>query len=361
MLHNSMKTNVQTEYKIGSLIGKGASGSVYQALSKSTGKTVAIKRIKHLSLHKLNETMSEIDLLKQLRHLNIVHLYGYERTNTDLLIIMEYCESGSLLETIKKFGNIPEILVSGYMDQVLIGLSYLHDQGIIHRDIKSANILTTKEGVVKLADFGIAMRFGIDRNVFEGSPYWMAPEVIELSGSNCSSDIWSVGCTALELYTGKPPYYDLEPISALFRIVSADTIPYPDSITPLFRDFLNECFQKDPNLRISANRLQKHPWINSFKKETNNQYIAKRVRNFSVQKILDLNVFRDVEESDDYSQDFIELENTITLKTQPIQNNEPSDPLYEISNEVMETNYSVSWTDYLAQYINSKIVKLSFI
>jgi serine/threonine protein kinase len=174
---------------------------------------------------------------------------------------MEFCESGSLHDTMVSFGAFPETLVCAYLRQVLLGLEYLHGQGIVHRDIKSGNILCTKDGIIKLADFGIATAQGNTKEVFEGSPYWVAPEVIELSGSSTASDIWSVGCTAIELFTTKPPYFELEPVSALFRIATDPNIPYPEGISVTFKSFLDECFQRDKNLRIDASRLLRHSWI----------------------------------------------------------------------------------------------------
>jgi len=99
-----------------------------------------------------------------------------------------------------------------------------------------------------------------------GSPYWMAPEIIELNGARFASDIWSLGCTVLELINGKPPYYDLDQMTALFRIVSDDCPPIPDGISMHCKDFLYQCFQKQPELRTSAKQLLKHRWIMSFKK-----------------------------------------------------------------------------------------------
>jgi serine/threonine protein kinase len=120
------------------------------------------------------------------------------------------------------------------MSQVLHGLLYLHEQGVIHRDIKGANILTTKEGLVKLADFGVATKAtGLHESSVVGTPYWMAPEVIELSGATTASDIWSLGCTVIELLDGKPPYHKLQPMPALFRIVNDDHPPFPESISPV--------------------------------------------------------------------------------------------------------------------------------
>lgn len=120
------------------------------------------------------------------------------------------------------------------MSQVLHGLLYLHEQGVIHRDIKGANILTTKEGLVKLADFGVASRTtGLSESSVVGTPYWMAPEVIELSGATTASDIWSLGCTVIELLEGKPPYHNLQPMPALFRIVNDDHPPLPQGASPV--------------------------------------------------------------------------------------------------------------------------------
>ena len=194
-------------------------------------------------------------------------------------------ENGSLLNVFKKFGSFSESLAAIYIVQVLKGLKYLHEQGVLHRDIKGANILTTKDGQVKLADFGVAMNSseGNSENDHEndvvGTPYWMAPEVIEMSTPTAACDIWyalrsynslfsscyiinrSVGCTIIELITGKPPYFDLAPMAALFRIVQDDYPPLPEGISQALRDFLMLCFQKEPVMRKSAEQLLEHPWL----------------------------------------------------------------------------------------------------
>ncbi|PGH29254.1 STE/STE11/CDC15 protein kinase [[Emmonsia] crescens] len=253
-----------TDFQLGDCLGKGAFGSVYRALNWGTGETVAVKQIKLTDLPKseLRVIMQEIDLLKNLDHPNIVKYHGFVKSIETLNIILEYCENGSLHSISKNFGRFPENLVGLYMSQVLHGLLYLHEQGVIHRDIKGANILTTKQGLVKLADFGVASRTtGLHESSVVGTPYWMAPEVIELSGATTASDIWSLGCTVIELLEGKPPYYKFQPMQALFRIVNDDHPPLPQGASPAVRDFLMQCFQKDPNLRVSARKLLKHPWI----------------------------------------------------------------------------------------------------
>ena len=187
-----------------------------------------------------------------------------------------YCENGSLSYILKKFGKFPENLVAVYIFQVLQGLVYLHHQGTIHRDIKGANILTTKDGLAKLADFGVATRINkLSDKAVVGTPNWMAPEIIELNGATTASDIWSLGCTILELLTGDPPYHKLRQMQALFAIVSDDHPPIPDGLSPMVKDFLLQCFQKDPNLRITAKKLLKHPWmLNVANSENSKKYFT---------------------------------------------------------------------------------------
>ncbi|KAM0797486.1 hypothetical protein BDR22DRAFT_445573 [Usnea florida] len=269
-MHNKAQDVAELkDYQLGDCLGKGAFGSVFRALNMGTGETVAVKQVKLADLPKseLRVITLEIDLLKNLDHPNIVKYRGFVKSTESLNIILEYCENGSLHSISKNFGKFPENLVGIYMSQVLHGLLYLHEQGVIHRDIKGANILTTKQGLVKLADFGVATRTTtFHESSVVGTPYWMAPEVIELSGATTASDIWSLGCTVIELLDGKPPYHKLQPMHALFRIVNDDHPPLPEGASPIVRDFLMQCFQKDPNLRVSARKLLKHPWIVNAKR-----------------------------------------------------------------------------------------------
>ncbi|KAL2266281.1 hypothetical protein VTJ83DRAFT_5633 [Remersonia thermophila] len=272
------------DYRLGDCIGKGAFGSVYKAFNWGTGEAVAVKQIKLDDVPKSELRMieAEIDLLKNLHHDNIVKYIGFVKTADCLNIILEYCENGSLHSICKAYGKFPENLVGVYMTQVLQGLQYLHDQGVIHRDIKGANILTTKDGTVKLADFGVSTSTlaGPDKEAqVVGTPYWMAPEIIQLSGATPASDIWSVGCTVIELLQGKPPYHNLAAMPALFAIVNDDHPPLPEGVSPAARDFLMQCFQKDPNLRVSARKLLRHPWITGCRRS--DAPVSKAPSNFS--------------------------------------------------------------------------------
>lgn len=254
------------KYRLGEELGRGAYGRVYRGLDARTGEQVAVKQISidRIPTAALASLVTEVELLKALNHCNVVQYFGSFRSRTHLYIIMELVENGSLAAVIKtqQFGPFPEALVGMYIQQVLQGLAYLHDQGVVHRDIKGANILTTKDGVVKLADFGVAARLGdstgtggtgsttkdgVDEGEETepaGTPYWMAPEVIELKTVTTASDIWSVGCLAVELLTGQPPYFDLQPMSALYNIVQNPHPPLPPGASPSMQDFLLQCFRK---------------------------------------------------------------------------------------------------------------------
>ncbi|KAK7204094.1 kinase-like domain-containing protein [Myxozyma melibiosi] len=262
-------------YSLGNLLGKGAFGEVRQALNLRTGETVAVKLISLSNVKKkeIQNIMHESDLLRNLDHPNIVRYLGFLKSENYLYIILEFCENGSLTATSKNFGVFPERLVAIFISQVLQGLMYLHEQGVVHRDIKGANILTTKEGIVKLADFGVATSrtiaavdsdsAGEEQHEVVGTPYYMAPEIIQLKGASPKSDIWSVGCTTIELVTGHPPYHHIEQMPALYRVIHDPHPPLPEEISPALRDFLLSCFQKDPALRSSAQELLNHPWIRS--------------------------------------------------------------------------------------------------
>ena len=151
-------------------------------------------------------------------------------------------ENGSLLHTLKTYGSFSEKLAKSYVLQLLDALCYLHSMDVVHCDIKAANLLTTKRGSVKLADFGVSLNLKLREGDIEamvaGTPNWMAPEIIELKGPCTASDIWSLGCTIIEFVTGSPPYSHLLAMTTLFRIVEDEHPPLPENISEVFPYFL---------------------------------------------------------------------------------------------------------------------------
>ncbi|KAJ2959329.1 hypothetical protein NQZ79_g5244 [Umbelopsis isabellina] len=260
----SKSNQILAQYQLGNCIGRGQFGSVYRALNLKNGEVVAVKRIKIDDENILADIMREVVMLKAVGHPNVVKYHGFIQKSGYMNIVLEYVENGSLLSTLKAFGAFPEKLVASFGVKILSGLEYLHANQVVHCDLKAANILTTKTGDVKLTDFGVSLNLKIkesDTGRVAGTPNWMAPEVIELRGASVKSDIWSLGCTLIELLTGKPPYADLIAMSALFRIVEDDYPPLPSKISEEMREFLMCCFQKNPEDRPTAAELRHHAWL----------------------------------------------------------------------------------------------------
>ncbi|KAF8316810.1 kinase-like protein [Clavulina sp. PMI_390] len=255
------------QYQLGNCIGRGQFGSVYRALNMTTGQVVAVKQIRLAGLPEpeVTQLMQEVELMKRLDHPSIVKYEGMSRDKDALSIVLEYAENGSLGQTLKAFGKLNERLVAGYVAKILEGLHYLHQSEVVHCDMKAANILTTKNGNIKLSDFGVSLNLRAVaqiKNDVAGTPNWMAPEVIELNGASPASDIWSLGCTVIELLTGKPPYADIpNGMSVMFRIVDDASPPLPVNCSDALKDFFSQCFNKDPSKRPSAEELFEHPWL----------------------------------------------------------------------------------------------------
>ncbi|KAG1767192.1 hypothetical protein EV702DRAFT_1050466 [Suillus placidus] len=254
-----------TRFQLGNCIGRGQFGTVYRALNLTTGQMVAVKRIRleGLKEDEVAQLMKEVDLMKRLSHPSIVKYEGMARDEQYLNIVLEYAESGSLGQMLKAFGKLNEHLVASYVVKILEGLHYLHCCDVVHCDLKAANILTTKTGNIKLSDFGVSLNLkAIEREKdIAGTPNWMAPEVIELKGASTKADIWSLGCTVVELLTGRPPFGDItNTMTVMFRIVE-DEMPIPEECSEPLKDFLQQCFQKEPSMRPDAELLCEHPWL----------------------------------------------------------------------------------------------------
>ncbi|KAG1219364.1 hypothetical protein G6F35_007547 [Rhizopus arrhizus] len=240
------------------------------SINTQTNKVIAIK-VLNLDTEEddVDDIQREISLLSQLTHArsqNITPYYGSLLVGTKLWIIMEYAAGGSV-RTIMKAGNIEEKYIAVIIRELLLALSYLHKNQIIHRDIKAANVLLTAEGNVQLCDFGVAASNSFRQSTFVGTPYWMAPEVIRDGTSyNYKADIWSLGITVYEMATGNPPLANVEPMRAISIIPKSIPPKLPDTYSPAAREFVDSCLAEDPNERLNADELLKSKFIKNVNK-----------------------------------------------------------------------------------------------
>ncbi|KAM4622252.1 serine/threonine-protein kinase 4-like [Discoglossus pictus] len=282
-------------------LGEGSYGSVFKASHKETSQIVAIKQIPVES--DLQEIIKEISIMQQCDSPYVVKYYGSYFKNTDLWIVMEYCGGGSVSDIIRlRKQTLKEDEIATILQSTLKGLEYLHFMRKIHRDIKAGNILLNSEGNAKLADFGVAGQLTdtmAKRNTVIGTPFWMAPEVIQEIGYNCVADIWSLGITAIEMAEGKPPYADIHPMRAIFMIPSnpPPTLRRPELWSKEFIDFINQCLVKNPEQRASATELLQHPFV----KITKGTSILKHLINEAMEALAKRTEMqqREVEQEDD--------------------------------------------------------------
>ncbi|XP_064956559.1 mitogen-activated protein kinase kinase kinase 5-like isoform X1 [Musa acuminata AAA Group] len=261
------------QWQKGKLIGSGTFGNVYEATNRQTGALCAMKEVNIIpddakSAECIKQLEQEIKFLSQFKHPNIVQYYGSETIDDRLYIYLEYVHPGSINKYVRQHcGAMTESVVRNFTRHILKGLAYLHGKKIMHRDIKGANLLVDVHGVVKLADFGMAKHLNGAAGALslKGSPYWMAPEVVQATmnkdiGYDFAVDIWSLGCTIIEMLTGKHPWSGLEGAAAMFKVLHRDP-PIPDSLSNEGKDFLRCCFRRNPADRPTANMLLEHQFV----------------------------------------------------------------------------------------------------
>ncbi|KAL6911556.1 hypothetical protein ACP4OV_000361 [Aristida adscensionis] len=255
-----------TSWLKGEHLGSGSFGSVYEAISDD-GFFFAVKEVSLLdqgqnAKQRILQLEHEISLLSRLEHENIVQYFGTDKEDGKLYIFLELVTQGSLATLYQKY-RLQHSQVSAYTRQILNGLNYLHQRNVLHRDIKCANILVDASGLVKLADFGLAKEMSIlsQARSSKGTVYWMAPEVAKAKPHGPPADIWSLGCTVLEMLTGKVPYPDMEWTHALLKIGRGIPPEIPNTLSEDARDFIKRCVQANPNDRPSAAQLLEHPFV----------------------------------------------------------------------------------------------------
>jgi mitogen-activated protein kinase kinase kinase len=283
----SSSSNVHFRWQQGQFIGGGTFGSVYVAINLETNELMAVKEIRlhdpQLIPYIVGQIRDEMSVLQVLDHPNIVSYYGIEPHRDKVYLFMEYCDGGSLA-TLLEHGRIEdETVTTVYALQMLEGLAYLHERGVVHRDVKPENILLDHDGVIKFVDFGAAKFIarhggktlatdnpapgtGGRRHSMQGTPMYMSPEVIrgKTSGRLGATDIWSLGCVILEMASGRRPWATLDNEWAIMYNIAqgyTPSLPPRDQLSDAGLAFLSKCLERDAKVRASAAELLQDPWL----------------------------------------------------------------------------------------------------
>lgn len=303
-----------TKWLKGKMIGSGSFGSVHLAMDKATGGLFVLKSTDLEAGFKCLE--NEVEILENLDSPHIVKFIGKDLSfeangKRKLSLFLEYMTGGSLADVAEKFGgSLDEEIICLYTKGILKGLKYLHENGIVHCDLKCKNILLGTRGEIKLADFGCAKRIkdskvkGSAKSLSKsigGTPLWMAPEILRNEVLDFAADIWSLGCTIIEMATGRTPWGGdicTNPLAAVLKIACSNEMPqFPSHFSTDGLDFLAKCLERDSKNRWTVEQLLDHPFVTkSSVKIKNSSKVAS-----TPASVLDGRIFSDIDCSDDQS------------------------------------------------------------
>ncbi|XP_049795725.1 serine/threonine-protein kinase PAK mbt [Schistocerca nitens] len=246
-------------------IGEGSTGTVCIAVEKSTGRQVAVKKMDLRKQQRRELLFNEVVIMRDYHHPNIVEMYDSFLVQDELWVVMEFLEGGALTDIVTH-ERMDEQQIATVCRQCLRALSYLHSQGVIHRDIKSDSILLAADGRVKLSDFGFCAQVSQElpkRKSLVGTPYWMSPEVISRLPYGPEVDIWSLGIMVIEMVDGEPPFFNEPPLQAMRRIrdMPPPKLKNTHKVSPRLQGFLERMLVRDPAQRATAAELLQHPFL----------------------------------------------------------------------------------------------------
>uniref|UniRef100_A0A8C2QZ04 Mitogen-activated protein kinase kinase kinase 4 n=1 Tax=Capra hircus TaxID=9925 RepID=A0A8C2QZ04_CAPHI len=218
----------------------------------------------------IKETADELKIFEGIKHPNLVRYFGVELHREEMYIFMEYCDEGTL-EEVSRLG-LQEHVIRLYTKQITVAINVLHEHGIVHRDIKGANIFLTSSGLIKLGDFGCSVKLKNNAQTMPGevnstlgTAAYMAPEVITRAkgeGHGRAADIWSLGCVVIEMVTGKRPWHEYEHnFQIMYKVGMGHKPPIPERLSPEGKDFLSHCLESEPRMRWTASQLLDHSFV----------------------------------------------------------------------------------------------------
>mmetsp|Transcript_20182 Transcript_20182/g.34037 ORF Transcript_20182/g.34037 Transcript_20182/m.34037 type:complete len:688 (-) Transcript_20182:3070-5133(-) len=258
-------------YELVELLGEGSYGAVYKAVNRHDQSETAIKILP--AEEDTTKLEIEIKFLIEMSSEYVVSFIEGFNFESEIWIVMQYCAGGSMSDVFDATQTtLTEPILRVIMAFSILGLNHLHSRRCIHRDVKAGNILLHADGTAKLADFGVSAQMTQTiqkRNTVIGTPFWMAPEVIQETSYDGKADIWSLGITLIELAEGQPPHYNVHPMRAIFKIpmTAAPVFKKPNEWSSDMINFLSCCLQKSTEERSTAASLMSHPWIkNDIKK-----------------------------------------------------------------------------------------------
>ncbi|XP_070591659.1 inactive serine/threonine-protein kinase PLK5-like [Erythrolamprus reginae] len=257
-----------TLYKRGQLLGQGAFGQCYKFTDTCSHRVYAVKVISQQRVARLGnqgKVQREIELHSQLHHRNVVGFHRHFADQENIYLVLEYCSRKSLADILKVRRRLTEAEVRFYLKQITSGLQYLHQQGVIHRDLKLSNVFITQRMQVKIGDLGLAMReeaqpSGRRRGGVCGTPNYLAPEVIAKKGHSSRSDVWALGCIMYTTLAGFPPF-EATPKQELFQRIREGCYLLPAHLSPAARSLIGGLLSPDPSGRPSLEDMLGHPFF----------------------------------------------------------------------------------------------------
>eukprot|EP01119_Soliformovum_irregulare_P019522 TRINITY_DN619_c0_g1_i1.p1 TRINITY_DN619_c0_g1~~TRINITY_DN619_c0_g1_i1.p1 ORF type:complete len:554 (+),score=199.42 TRINITY_DN619_c0_g1_i1:14-1675(+) len=265
-------------YKKAEFTGKGGFGRVYYAKTVKDKSSVAIKKMPFVTPKEKRMNLDEIAVLNYCNHPNIVKYHRSFVFEDETAVVMEYMEGGSLSEAVKTY-SFEESHIAYVAQEMLNGIIYLHKNNLVHRDLKSANVMLTTRGDVKLIDFGLTVDISRCRLHMVGSPFWMPPEMVKSEPHGFPADIWSFAICLIEMADKKPPHRKAR-IKAMFLSATEGLMPYVEEQTKYsedFKNFLEKCLQVDPTLRSTPEDLLKHKFLTMAASKKDMESVLKEI------------------------------------------------------------------------------------